>query len=403
MDKSKHASIEFSVAWKGPHANHKDKYYFDKINLWRDLFPGDISDRLAEIEQEGKSIVGHFEADELLPSGNEANIHEVLPSQINLQRLTGRAEAAPLRGRFYPRGIVSGLTDTFPQDRRPFRYLGQHNAKAIVDLNHPLSGYALSCEATLVKWLDISEERGGRCNEIVQDMAENGPGMQTGREDMNTDFFSGTPFQRLDERDDAGFYQEPRFVQHIDAVARQRISNIYAKFLKPRMKVLDLMSSCTSHLPDNIDSLSVAGLGLNREELASNKHLSDYIVHDLNRDPVLPFDEDEFDVVLCTVSVEYLTNPIEVFKEVARVLKPGSHFIVTFSERWFPPKVVQVWTDLHPFERMGLVVDYFRRSEWFMNLGTESMRGLFRPRDDKYYGMTPYSDPVYAVWGSVNK
>ncbi len=402
MNKSNQASIEFSVAWAGPHATHKDRYYLDKINLWRDLFPGDIGDKLAEMEQ-GQSVSGCFEADALLPPRSEANIHEVLPSQINLQRLMGGAEITPLRGRFYPRGIVSGIADNFPQDRRPFMYLGRHDAKAVIDFNHPLAGFTLDCEATLVNWLDIKEERGGRCNEIVQDVAANGPGMQSGRKDIETDFFAGNPFRREDENNDTCFYSEPRFVQHIDAVARRRISEIYARFLAPGMRVLDLMSSWISHLPEDIEPLSVAGLGMNREELARNERLTDYVVHDLNRDPVLPFGEDEFDAVLCTVSVEYLTNPIEAFKEVARVLRPGCIFVVTFSERWFPPKVVQVWTQLHPFERVGLVMNYFRRSGRFTKLSTESLRGLFRPQDDKYYGMTPYSDPVYAVWGRVNK
>jgi SAM-dependent methyltransferase len=69
----------------------------------------------------------------------------------------------------------------------------------------------------------------------------------------------------------------------------------------------------------------------------------------------LPFASRQFDLAICTVSVEYLINPVDVFKQVARVLKPGSPFIATFSERWFPPKVIQVRTELHPFKRMGLV------------------------------------------------
>ena len=81
------------------------------------------------------------------------------------------------------------------------------------------------------------------------------------------------------------------------------------------------------------------------------------------------------------------------------MLKPGAPFVVSFSERWFPTKVIAVWQEMHPFERMGLVLDYFQRSESFDKLGTESLRGLPRPADDKYAAELAESDPIYVVWG----
>lgn len=51
-----------------------------------------------------------------------------------------------------------------------------------------------------------------------------------------------------------------------------------------------------------------------------------------------------FSIRSCSSSVEYLIHPIEVFSEVARVLKPGAPFVVTFSERWFPTKAIELWT-----------------------------------------------------------
>ena len=114
----------------------------------------------------------------------------------------------------------------------------------------------------------------------------------------------------------------------------------------------------------------------------------------------LPFAEAEFDAAVCTVSVEYLTRPLEVFQEVARVLKPGAPFVLTFSNRYFPPKVIRVWEDCHPFERMGLVLEYFQRAGGFTDLATFSLVGLPRPADDKYADRMAYSDPVYAVWGT---
>jgi len=77
----------------------------------------------------------------------------------------------------------------------------------------------------------------------------------------------------------------------------------------------------------------------------------------------------------------------------------AEEFVVTFSNRWFPPKVIKVWQDVHEFERIGLVMEYFLRDGGFTNLQTWSMRGLPRPLDDKYGDRMAQSDPVYAVWG----
>jgi SAM-dependent methyltransferase len=158
------------------------------------------------------------------------------------------------------------------------------------------------------------------------------------------------------------------------------------------------MSSWTSHLPPGLSFGSVTGLGLNAEELARNERLTRAMVHDLNENPALPFEDGSFDAVLCTVSVEYLTQPLEVFREVGRVLRPGGCFAVTFSNRWFPPKAVNVWQQLHEYERLGLVSEYFLRSGPFGGVTTHSVRGLPRPQDDKYFGEVPTSDPVYGVW-----
>ena len=62
---------------------------------------------------------------------------------------------------------------------------------------------------------------------------------------------------------------------------------------------------------------------MNAAELAANPALAEHVVHDLNVDPALPFADASFDDVTCCVSVDYLVRPVEVFGEVARVLRPG--------------------------------------------------------------------------------
>ena len=51
-----------------------------------------------------------------------------------------------------------------------------------------------------------------------------------------------------------------------------------------------------------------------REELEANPRLDRRVVHDLNRDPSLPFATAAFDAVLIAVSVQYLTQPVDAVR-----------------------------------------------------------------------------------------
>jgi SAM-dependent methyltransferase len=148
-------------------------------------------------------------------------------------------------------------------------------------------------------------------------------------------------FARIDPDDDARFYAVERKVVHIEAGAIDALRSVYAAALPPGGAVLDLMSSWRSHLPPGLGP--VTGLGMNEAEMADNPQLDAFVVHDLNRDPVLPFDDDVFDAVVCAVSVQYLTQPVEVFTDVRRVLRGGGPVVVSFSNRCFPTKAVAVW------------------------------------------------------------
>lgn len=401
MEKAKHASVEVAVGWASRHASHRERYFFGKVDFWRDLFPGRLGEHLGQA-QVGERVAEDFLPGEVLPEYAECHVHVIARDRLRGRKRNG-AMLEPQVGRFYPRGLIAGVEDTFPEDRRPFRYLGPDGTGLRVDLNHPLARYGLSVEARVVENLPAREEHGGRCNDLVQDAVEAGPGLQASLTEIDTDFFSGRPFDRQDETDDEVFYQQPRLVHHVDASAREQITALYGRLLPSRPRVLDLMSSWESHLPRELDSLTVSGLGMNREELEQNARLADFVVQNLNKSPLLPYPENAFDAVVCTVSVEYLTQPIEVFREVGRVLRPDGVFIVTFSDRWFPPKAIRLWSELHPFERVGLVIDYFRRSGCFGRLRTESVRGLPRPPDDKYAHMMSSADPVYAVWGTAQE
>jgi SAM-dependent methyltransferase len=162
-------------------------------------------------------------------------------------------------------------------------------------------------------------------------------------------------FRRMDESPDGEFYIVPRLVTHIDDATIAALTDVYRECLPSGGAVLDLMSSWVSHLPDEVSYARVAGLGMNREELMHNPRLTDFVVHDLNADPHLPYADRTFDAVLNAVSVQYLVRPVEVFAEVRRVLRPGGLHVIATSHRMFPTKAIAAWHGLEPADRLRLI------------------------------------------------
>lgn len=206
-------------------------------------------------------------------------------------------------------------------------------------------------------------------------------------------------FTREDEEEDSIFYERPRLLPHLDSRALASVERIIGTLvIEEHPDVLDLMASFDSHIPASVKAASVVGLGLNSAELERNKTLDEYVVHDLNVDPTLPFEDGRFDVVLNTVSVDYLTRPIEVFREVARVLRPGGLHLVLFSNRMFPTKAVKIWRNSGEAERVWLVEDFFQAADLFEKPRVFSSQGHQRPEDDPYAEHGIPSDPVFAVY-----
>ncbi|MGE0386813.1 MAG: class I SAM-dependent methyltransferase [Gammaproteobacteria bacterium] len=168
-------------------------------------------------------------------------------------------------------------------------------------------------------------------------------------------------FGKEDQTDDEIFYLPPRLVTHIDDAAIAALTGFYRARLPPGGVILDLMSSWVSHLPPEIEFAEVIGQGMNAAELAANPRLTRWFVHNLNREPALPLDSGSVDAALCCVSVQYLQRPVEVLAEIARVLRPGAPFIVSFSNRCFPTKAVAIWRALRMRDQAALVNMYLDR------------------------------------------
>jgi SAM-dependent methyltransferase len=390
------AGIEFNVSYRHDGIQHTDCYFGQRINIWRDILPLQLLEEIHG-KQTGDRVVLDVQSGTWVAGRDEGNIYKVQHRQISA--LSPQADPIqPKYGRFYPLGILKNVAGVYPNTITPFRCVSINGDGITADTNHPLAEKPFQFEAIIRDVRDKFEEHGGTSIDWAE-TALSGPGMQARVNGRRTNFFDDNPFGRVDENPDRRFYKQPRLVQHIDDMAIEIIRRLYGRLVQPDSTVLDLMSSWISHLPKDLALKSLTGLGMNQKELEANHRLTDYVIHDLNANPQMPFDDHTFDAVICTVSVEYLIHPFEIFGEIARILKPGGILIVTFSNRWFPPKAINIWPQLHEFERMGLVLEFFFKSGKYKHLETYSMRGLPRPADDRYSSQILFSDPVYAVWG----
>jgi SAM-dependent methyltransferase len=195
-------------------------------------------------------------------------------------------------------------------------------------------------------------------------------------------------FRRYDETPDEEFYRMPRLVTHIDEGAIAAVTQLYRELFPPGGEILDLMSSWVSHLPPEVEYRRVVGLGMNEEELRRNPRLDACVVQNLNRDPRLPFDDAGFDGVGICVSIDYLTDPVAVLREVGRILKVGAPVVITFSNRCFPTKAVAIWQQLDDKGHMRLVEYLLQEAGNFSNT-----RGL------DHSPHRAFSDPLYGVIG----
>ncbi len=200
---------------------------------------------------------------------------------------------------------------------------------------------------------------------------------------------------KLDPTEDKEFYSIPRFVTHVDEGFIEQLSDLYREKLPANGRILDLMSSWVSHLPQDVKFSHVEGHGMNEEELAKNPRLDSYFIQNLNKNPKLPLKAQDFDGVLCAVSVQYLEYPEAIFTEIHRILKPGGIAIISFSNRMFYQKAIALWRDGTEKSRIELVKKYFK-----------SIRGFSEPEIIAKQSTIPSflqmlgvmgADPFYAV------
>jgi len=203
--------------------------------------------------------------------------------------------------------------------------------------------------------------------------------------------FTAEDLSRADELDDVDFYDEPRLCTHIDDGAISSLKKYYGEVFPSYSdaRILDICASHISHYPEQKCWSHVSITGMNEFELRNNPQADDYTVRNLNTVPELPFETASFDIVTCTVSFDYLNKPLEVMKEVGRVLKPGGSVILSTSNRCFPTKAVKIWLNTNDMEHVLIYGSYIHFS------------ALFEPPESR--DGTPavarmgFGDPMYII------
>ena len=388
------ADLLLSLNWESATprgtVRHRDCLFAHAVDLAKGILPEPLKAGLSSAAPGQTMAVAVSGAD--LTGPRPGGIVEIAREGFRGRRPDGAA-VTPKRGRFYPAAFFdSDAIDT------PFvRCVGIGKGAILLDAGHPLAPHKVSLEAQVMGKLGDSAEPGRPAADWIAELVA-GPGMQACWRGEATDFLDADSYARPDEAADPQFYAPPRITAHLDSRAQQTVGAFYRKIIPPEGRVLDLMSSAHSNLARDQRYAALYGLGLNGPEMYANGRLDGAVIGDLNT-YAIPFADGSFDAAICTVSIDYLTDPIRTLGEVARVLRPGAPFAVTFSNRWFPPKVTRLWTELHPFEQIGLIVDYFEQAGGFRDIETASFRGYPRPMDDPYYRQTTVSDPIFAVVG----
>jgi SAM-dependent methyltransferase len=77
----------------------------------------------------------------------------------------------------------------------------------------------------------------------------------------------------------------------------------------------------------------------------------------------LPFASGSFDLVVCVWVLEHLKQPLTVFKEVGRVLRPGGHFVFLTPNLRNPLLVLNRIGKALPLLQTGLVSRFYGRRE----------------------------------------
>ncbi|MBG0789136.1 MAG: hypothetical protein H0S80_01410 [Desulfovibrionaceae bacterium] len=342
-------AVEFTVTWEKDGLRHEEWFLGRRFNPVNDVFPRGMREAL-EGKRAGESVTMTYEPRLCIPRRRESLVQTFGLDRLRKKTVDGRP-IIPLEGRFYPQGHIDGLLDIYPDTLTPFRLIELDDDSFTADRNHPLADVPVTITAKLQY---VEERSGGTYGSLThwrEATCDWGPGMQAMHDGKPTTFHYPEFFDQADGSDME--FAPPA----MDRKARENLAAIQARFIRPGMRVLDF------------------SLGTARPE-------------------------GKYDAAVCTCSVEYMTRPVDILRYVAHFLNSGAPVILGFTNRCDQNRAIRGWMELHPFERMGLALEYLRAANLFNDAGTVSMRNDWRDRDDPRFMETKgVGDPVFAACG----
>ncbi|WP_338667252.1 hypothetical protein [Pseudodesulfovibrio methanolicus] len=342
-------ALEFTVTWQRDGEQHEEWFLGRRVNPVNDIFPRGMREAL-EGKRAGESVAFTYAPRLCIPRRRDSLVLRLTRDRLRPKTVSGEP-IIPRMGRFYPQGHIDGLLDVYPDTLTPFRLVGLDDETFTADRNHPLADVPVTIEAKIQYLEERDTGTYGSLTHWREATCDWGPGMQALLDGEPPDFFHPAFFDRAADLGEDFRPPAP------DAAALRNYRRILGRFVKPGMRVLDLSP----------DSERPTG---------------------------------QYDAAACLCSLEYMDRPVDILRYVAYFLPPGAPVVLAFTEAFDPDRAIRGWRELHPFERMGLALEYLRMAGFTEGLGTVSMRNDWRDREDPAFLKTKgVSDPVFAAYG----
>lgn len=382
--------MSIDLIWEEDNVKHVENYFI-RPHMWldADTLPRNLYEWL-----EGKEVGDIFEstysAGELFEPYSSKNI-------LPIKWISEEEKKFFKVGRFYPLETLKGREGKNSIEKPFFRCIEKRDDLFFADFNHPLSEKKCTLRAKIIKVVEQSDVKcgtGGICYDWLSEFGF-GIGMQAKFKQIETDFYSENSFTVEDPDESGIFYESNSSIINIDLVLKNKIGEVLENIIGDNSKILDIMGRTTPYLRNNPD---ITIIGLNKEVSTLNKKISSINNKNIFKDFRLPYYDNQFDIVICSFCFEYIPHPHEFVSEVKRVLKTDGSFVTIFTNRYFKPKSILLWSELNDFERLGYLQDIYKKTN-FKEVNTYTSRGYLRALSDPEAVIDRHSAPLFLIKG----
>jgi len=179
----------------------------------------------------------------------------------------------------------------------------------------------------------------------------------------------------------------------ISSEAVYNLKSHYAFYLKDGMSILELGAAEQSYMPDSLKLERHVGIGLSQKMMDKNPSLTENYSVNLNdveeekgvkSEALRQLSSKPFDAIVMANTVDFLTNPREVFKSCWYLLKPGGTMIVPFMNKeaykdTFGKAQTKMWNTYNDDQHMWVLGSLFQFSA---GEGWANLRGFDISPDD---------------------